>query len=261
MALITEGWKNLLVENENGIVTVTVNREKAMNAINMELMKEMECFFAGLSNAPEADVIILTGAGEKAFVAGADIKEMAAMEPFSGREWALMGERVTALIEKAPQPVIAAVNGYALGGGCEFALACDFRYATLNAKFGQPEVKWGINACFGGTQRLSRAVAPGYAKELLYTARFIDADEALRIGLVNRVLANKDELLAAARKTAKEIQANGKLAVQYTKLVVNEGREQNVDTAIAAEAQYFGLCFNDPEQKARMTAFMNKNKK
>lgn len=261
MALITEGWKNLLVENENGIVTVTVNREKAMNAINMELMKEMECFFAGLSNAPEADVIILTGAGEKAFVAGADIKEMAAMEPFSGREWALMGERVTALIEKAPQPVIAAVNGYALGGGCEFALACDFRYATLNAKFGQPEVKWGINACFGGTQRLSRAVAPGYAKELLYTARFIDADEALRIGLVNRVLSNKDELLAAAKKTAKEIQANGKLAVQYTKLVVNEGREQNVDTAIAAEAQYFGLCFNDPEQKARMTAFMNKNKK
>lgn len=172
-----------------------------------------------------------------------------------------MGERVTALIEKAPQPVIAAVNGYALGGGCEFALACDFRYATLNAKFGQPEVKWGINACFGGTQRLSRAVAPGYAKELLYTARFIDADEALRIGLVNRVLSNKDELLAAAKKTAKEIQANGKLAVQYTKLVVNEGREQNVDTAIAAEAQYFGLCFNDPEQKARMTAFMNKNKK
>lgn len=261
MALVTTGWKNLLVENEDGIVTVTVNRPKAMNAINMELMKEMECFFAGLADAPEADVVILTGAGDKAFVAGADIKEMAAMDAFSGRDWALIGERVTSLIEKAPQPVIAAVNGYALGGGCEFALACDFRYASANAKFGQPEAKWGINACFGGTQRLARAVAPGYAKELLYTARFIDAEEAHRIGLVNKVFADKDALLAAAKATAKEIQGNGKTAVQYTKLVVNEGRELNVDTAIAAEAQYFGLCFNDPEQKARMTAFMNKSKK
>lgn len=261
MALITEGWKNLLVENNDGIVTVTVNRPKAMNAINGELMEEMKEFFAGLADAPEADVIIFTGSGDKAFVAGADIKEMAAMDAKAGRDWALIGELVTSLIEKAPQPVIAAINGYALGGGCEFALACDFRYATPTAVFGQPEVKWGINPCFGGTQRLMRAVGPGMAKELLYTARFIKADEALRVGLVNKILPDKAALMEAAVATAKEIQANGKTAVQYTKLVANLGRDQDVDTAIAAEAQYFGLCFDDPEQKARMTAFMNKSKK
>lgn len=261
MALVTEGWKNLLISNQDGIVTVTVNRPKAMNAINMELMKELECFFTGLKDAPEADVVILTGAGDKAFVAGADIKEMAAMDAASGRDWALIGERVTSLIEKAPQPVICAVNGYALGGGCEFALACDFRYASANARFGQPEVKWGINACFGGTQRLMRAVAPGIAKELLYTAHFIDAEEALRIGLVNRVLPDQASLMEAAYAAARDIQSNGKTAVQYSKLVANAGRDQDIDTAIFQEAQFFGLCFDDPEQKARMTAFMNKNKK
>ena len=261
MALITEGWKNLLISNDNGIVTVTVNRPAAMNAINMALMLELEDFFKGLRKAPEADVIILTGAGEKAFVAGADIKEMAAMDSVSGRNWALIGEKVTSLIERAPQPVIAAVNGYALGGGCEFALACDFRYASANAKFGQPEVKWGINACFGGTQRLTRAVGPGIAKELLYTARFIDAAEACRIGLVNQVFPDQASLLAAAKKTALEIQGNGKTAVQFSKLVVNSGRDVDIDTAIFHEAQFFSLCFNDPEQKKRMTDFMNKNKK
>lgn len=261
MALVMDGWKNLLVDNQDGIVTVTINRPKAMNAINMELMKELEAFFTGLYDAPEADVVILTGAGDKAFVAGADIKEMAVMDAHSGRDWALLGERVTSLIERAPQPVIAAVNGYALGGGCELALACDFRYASANAKLGQPEAKWGINACFGGTQRLARAVGTGMAKELLYTARFIDATEALRIGLVNRVLPDQASLMDAAIATAKEIQASGKCAVRYTKLVVNDGRDLDIDAAIAAEAQYFGLCFDDPEQKARMTAFMNKTKK
>lgn len=261
MALVMDGWKNLLVDNQVGIVTVTVNRPKAMNAINMELMKELEAFFAGLADAPEADVVIFTGSGEKAFVAGADIKEMAVMDHESGRAWALLGERVTSLIEKAPQPVIAAVNGYALGGGCELALACDFRYASANAQLGQPEAKWGINACFGGTQRLARAVGAPMAKELLYTARFIDAAEALRIGLVNRVLPDKAALMEAALATAKEIQRSGKCAVRYTKLLVNDGRDADIDKAIAAEAQYFGLCFDDPEQKARMTAFMNKSRK
>lgn len=261
MALVTTGWKNLLITNEDGIVTVTINRPHAMNAINMELMLELESFFKGLKKAEDADVVILTGAGSKAFVAGADIKEMAAMDAVSSRNWALIGEKVTALIERTSQPVICAVNGYALGGGCEFALACDFRYATPNAKFGQPEVKWGINACFGGTQRLTRAIGPGMAKELLYTARFIDADEALRIGLINRILPDQESLLAAARETALEIQRNGKTAVQFTKLVVNAGRDVDIDTAIFHEAQFFGLCFNDPEQKKRMTDFMNKSKK
>lgn len=260
MALVTENWKNLKVVNDNGIVTVTVNRPKAMNALNQEVMKELECFFSGLQDAPEADVVILTGAGTKAFIAGADIKEMSAMTAYTGRQWALLGEKVASLIEKAPQPVIAAVNGYALGGGCEFALACDFIYASDNAKFGQPEVKWGINPCFGGTQRLSRALAPGMAKELLYTARFIDADEAFRIGLVNRVLP-QDRLLEAALATAKEIQGNGKTAVQLTKQSVNSGRDVSIDTAIYHEAQFFGLCFDDPEQKKRMTAFAEKSKK
>ncbi len=261
MALVTDGWNDLLVSNEGGIVTVTINRPKALNAINMELMKELEAFFEGLKDAPEADVIILTGAGERSFVAGADINEMAVMDSQTGRGWALLGERVTSLIERAPQPVIAAVNGYALGGGCELALACDFRYASANAKMGQLEAKWGINACFGGTQRLSRAVGAPMAKELLYTARAIDADEALRIGLVNRVLPDKESLMAAAIATAKAIQGSGKCAVRYTKLLVNDGRDMPIDAAIAAEAQYFGLCFDDPEQKARMTAFMNKSKK
>lgn len=261
MALVLDGWKHLLAENHDGIVTVTINRPKQMNAINMELMLELECFFAGLKDAPEADVIILTGSGDKAFVAGADIKEMSVMDSRTGREWALLGELVTSLIEKAPQPVIAAINGYALGGGCELALACDFRYASANAKLGQPEAKWGINACFGGTQRLARAVGAAMAKELLYTARFIDAAEALRIGLVNRVLPDTASLLKAALATAREIQSAGKSAVRYTKLVINDGRDLPIDVAIAAEAQYFGLCFDDPEQKERMTAFANKSKK
>lgn len=258
MALVTTGWKNLLIDDQDGIVTVTINRPKAMNAINMELMKELEAFFEGMKDADGTDVIILTGSGDKAFVAGADIKEMAVMDSRAGRDWALLGEKVTALIEKAPQPVICAVNGYALGGGCELALACDFRYASQNAKMGQPEAKWGINACFGGTQRLSRAVGAPMARELLYTARFIDADEALRIGLVNRVLPDKESLMAAALATAKDIQSCGKCAVRYTKLAINDGRDVNIDVAIAHEAQYFGLCFDDPEQRERMTSFMNK---
>lgn len=252
-----EKWENLKVEYQNGTAIVTVCRPKAMNALNQALMKELECCFTGFHEEKDTKVIILTGAGEKAFVAGADIKEMAAMDTASGRQWAVLGEKVADLIESCPQPVIAAVNGYALGGGCEMALACDFIYASENACFGQPEVKWGINPCFGGTQRLSRAVSPGMARELMYTARFIHAEEALRIGLINRVVPQK-ELLPSALKTADEIAMNGQTAVQLTKKSINLGRDSDIHTAIYHESQTFGLCFTDPDQKKRMEDFMKK---
>ncbi|HAT56882.1 MAG TPA: crotonase [Veillonellaceae bacterium] len=249
-----EKWKNLSVTYQNGTAVVTIQRPASMNALNQALMKELQCCFTGFHEDQTVKVIILTGAGNKAFIAGADIKEMSEMDVESGRQWAVRGEKVAGLIESCPQPVIAAVNGYALGGGCEMALACDFIYASENACFGQPEVKWGINPCFGGTQRLARAVAPGIARELMYTARFIHAEEAFRIGLVNRVVS-PDELMPSVLKTAEEIKSNGQTAVRFTKESINLGRDADIHTAIYHESQAFGLCFADPDQKKRMKSF------
>ncbi len=250
-------WQNLLVKKEDRITVITINRPQTLNALNMELMKELEACFTAVADDEETDVIILTGAGKKSFIAGADIKEMAVMNGDSGRKWALAGEKVANLIEMAPQPVIGAINGYALGGGCEMALACDFRYASENAAFGQLEVKWGLSPCFGGTQRLPRAIGPGMARELLYSARVIDAAEALRIGLVNQVFPSS-ELLGAALRTAAEIRENSMTAVRFTKQSVNTGRDMDIRNAIYHEAQFSAICFADPERRKRMDTFMKK---
>ncbi|MCI5837538.1 MAG: enoyl-CoA hydratase-related protein [Veillonellaceae bacterium] len=254
----TTGWKNVRIrEEEEGIAVVRIARPEALNALNVETMKELDCLFSMLQTDPEIDVVIVTGEGERAFVAGADIKEMAAMDTLEGRKWGLYGQQVLQRLEDMVQPVIAAVNGFALGGGCELALACDFRYAAPNAVFGQPEVKWGICAGFGATQRLVRAVGPGMAKELLYTAEFISAEEALRIGLVNRVVP-QEELLPTALATAKTIRANAKQAVQSTKQAILHGQDLDQRAGIAYEAQLFGMCFATAEQKERMASFGKK---
>lgn len=254
---MTAKYENVHWENRDGIAIITIDRPKALNALNMATMKELHALFAEVAHDETVDVIILTGAGEKAFVAGADIKEMAAMDTLSGRDWGRFGQAVTQQLEDAPQPVIAEVNGYALGGGCELTLACDFRYASENAQFGQPEVKWGICAGFGASQRLTRAVGPAMAKELLYTADFIDAQEALRIGLVNRVVPQKD-LLETALATAKRIQKNAKVAVRATKRSVLAGQDLDQRNAIELEAQYFGICFATEDQTKRMQSFGKK---
>lgn len=257
MIVQTTGWKNVKISIEDRIALVTISRPSALNALNVETMKELDCLFAMLEQETEIDVVIITGEGERSFVAGADIKEMAEMDTLEGRKWGLYGQSVLQRLEDMPHVVIAAVNGFALGGGCELALACDFRYAAENATFGQPEVKWGICAGFGATQRLVRAVGPAMAKELLYTADFIDAEEALRIGLVNRVLPQK-ELLPAVIEVAKRIQANSHHAVQFTKRAILHGQDMDQRAAISYEAQLFGLCFATEDQKKRMASFGKK---
>lgn len=257
MIVQTTGWKNVQVRIEDGIGVVTISRPDALNALNLETMKELDCLFSMFEQETEVDVVIVTGEGDRSFVAGADIKEMALMDTLEGRKWGEYGQSVMQRLEDMPQPVIAAINGFALGGGCEMALACDFRYASDNAKFGQPEVKWGICAGFGATQRLVRAVGPAMAKELLYTADMIDASEALRIGLVNRVVPLA-ELLPTAVATAKRIQANARLAVQFTKRAILHGQDMDQHRAISHEAQLFGLCFATDDQKTRMASFGKK---
>lgn len=257
MGVRTDGWENVAIAVQDGIATVRVNRPQALNALNMATMKELDALFAQLATADDIDVVILTGAGDRAFVAGADIKEMAKMDTIAGRDWGAFGQQVMQRIEDLPQPVIAAVNGFALGGGCELSLACDIRYASDNAKFGQPEVKWGICAGFGGSQRLVRAVGPGMAKEMLYTADMIDAQEALRIGLVNRVLPQA-ELLPAVWELARKIQANARFAVRATKRSILHGQDMDQRAAIEHEAQLFGLCFATEDQRVRMESFGKK---
>ncbi len=257
MVVQTTGWENVRVEIKDRIGIITVSRPNALNALNLATMKELDCLFSMFEQEDDVDVVILTGDGDRSFVAGADIKEMAEMDTLEGRKWGMYGQSVLQRLEDMPHPVIGAINGFALGGGCELALACDFRYASENAKFGQPEVKWGICAGFGASQRLVRAVGPAMAKEILYTADMIDAQEALRIGLVNRVLP-QEELLPAAMETAKKIQENARLAVRFTKRSILHGQDMDQRAAISYEAQLFGLCFATEDQKERMASFGKK---
>ena len=250
-------FKNLLVENAGGIAVVTIQRPTALNALNLATLSELDTAFAALANDKSIRVVIVTGGGAKAFVAGADITEMQAMSPAQARAFAKFGQHVFACLEALPQPVIAAVNGFALGGGCELAMACDIRIAAENARFGQPEVGLGITPGFGGTQRLPRLVGEGRAKELLFTADVIDAAEALRIGLVNKVVP-VGQALEAATAMAKKIMTRSPVAVAYSKTAVREGQNASFDSAVAYEAEVFGLCFADAEQREGMTAFVEK---
>ncbi len=250
-------YENLLFEKEGSLAFLYVNRPKALNALNKNTLLEMKYAIASIIDDPEIDVLIITGAGDKAFVAGADIAFMQNLTAIQGREFGALGQEVFRMIEAMEKPVIAAVNGFALGGGCELAMCCDFRIASSKAKFGQPEVGLGITPGFGGTQRLPRLVGTGMARQMLYTADIIDASEALRIGLVNNVVAPED-LKDYVRNIAGRIISKGKLAVRFSKVAANEGMQTDIDRAMTIEADLFGLCFSSEDQKEGMQAFIEK---
>ena len=250
-------YENLLLEKEGALAFLYVNRPKALNALNKDTLLEMKDAIVCISNDPEIDVLIVTGAGDKSFVAGADIAFMQNLTAIEGRKFGALGQEVFRMIEAMEKPVIAAVNGFALGGGCELAMCCDFRIASSKAKFGQPEVGLGITPGFGGTQRLPRLVGTGMARQMLYTADIIDAPEALRIGLVNNVVAPED-LIDYVRNIANRIISKGKLAVRFSKVAANEGMQTDIDRAMTIEADLFGLCFSSEDQKEGMRAFIEK---
>jgi len=252
-------YANLLFENNAGIGIVTLNRPKALNALNYEMLKELNSLLDIIEQDETIKVMIVTGAGEKAFVAGADIAEMQHLSAIEGRTWGKFGQAVFNRIDNLPQPVIAAVNGFALGGGCELAMACDIRIASDKAKFGQPEVGLGIIPGFAGTQRLPRIVGKGRAKELLLTADIIDAQEAYRIGLVNKV-ATAAELMIVAKGVAEKMMSRAEVAVRLCKSAVNQGMNMDLESGAAYEAEAFGLCFSTTDQKEGMTAFVEKRK-
>lgn len=252
-------YQNLLFTKEDGIGIITMNRPKALNALNAALMNELSDLADQIAKDDSVKVVIITGSGEKAFVAGADITEMQPMSAIEGRNWGKLGQATFAKIENLPQPVIAAVNGFALGGGCELSMACDIRIASEKAKFGQPEVTLGITPGFAGTQRLARLVGRGIAKELLYTGDMIDAVEANRIGLVNKVVP-AEQLMDKAKEMAKKIMSRAPVAVQLCKAAVNEGMDMDQDSAVAYEAEVFGLCFATSDQTEGMAAFVEKRK-
>ena len=244
----------ILYEVDGAVGTITINRPKALNALNSQVLDELNATL----DAVDLDTVrclILTGAGEKSFVAGADIGEMSTLTKAEGEAFGKKGNDVFLKLEHFPIPVIAAVNGFALGGGNELAMACDIRIASENAVFGQPEAGLGITPGFGGTQRLARLVSPGMAKQLIYTARNIKADEAYRIGLVNAVYP-LEELLPAAQKMAAGIAKQAPIAVRNCKKAINEGLQVSIDKAVEIEEKLFGDCFETEDQKAGMGNFL-----
>ena len=244
-----------VAEDPAGVVTLTIASPATLNALNTTILGELEAFVDAI-DLDRTRVLVITGEG-KAFVAGADISEMAHLSEAEGLVFGQRGSRVFKKIEDLPFPVIAAVNGFALGGGCELAMACDIRIASMKARFGQPEVGLGIIPGFSGTYRLAKLVGQGVAKELIYTARMIDADEALRIGLVNSVVA-PDELAGAVDATVALILQNAPIAVSFAKTCINENYDLDIDESIALENQYFSKCFATADQKEGMDAFLNK---
>ncbi len=252
-------FKNIILEKDGNVALLTINRPKAMNALNSETLKEIDMAIDNIAEDENVYAVILTGAG-KAFVAGADITEMKDLNTVEGRKFGVLGNKVFRKLEKLDKPVIAAVNGFALGGGCELSLSCDIRIASSKAKFGQPEVGLGITPGFGGTQRLARVVGVGMAKQLIYTAQIINAEEALRIGLVNKVV-EPDKLLEEVKNLANTIAANAPVAVRLCKAAINQGIQCDIDTAVAYEAEVFGECFATEDQKEGMTAFVEKRDK
>ena len=245
----------LLQDVTDGIAVLTVNRPEALNAMNVALLQALDAALAALEGS-DVRAAILTGTG-KAFVAGADIAAMAEMRVADAQAFSVLGHRVARRLEEASFPTLAAVNGFALGGGCELALACDFIYASEKAKLGLPEVGLGVLPGWGGTQRLPRRVGVGHARELIFSGRVLDAAEAQRIGLVNAVFA-PDALLDAARATAREIAAKGPCAVRATKRLLLEGPEQALTEANAAEVRAFGKLFGTADQREGMKAFLEK---
>src|SRR5438874_3905881 len=250
-------FSNILFEKKNTSTYFTVNRPKVLNALNMATMEELRAAFHDIKNDASVRVVILTGAGEKAFIAGADIGELSQNEGVIAKEYAQRGQSVLNLIENLGKPVIACINGYALGGGCEVAMACTMRLASETAKLGQPEVKLGIIAGYGGTQRLPRLVGKGIAMQLLLTGELISVQEAHRIGLVNEVTAPAD-LIPRAEAIAQSIIANGPLAVQFTMEAVNKGAETTLAEGLNTEAVLFGRASSTEDKKEGTAAFLEK---
>ncbi len=250
-------YENILLEKKGATAIVSINRPKALNALNYQTLQELLSCFQELGQDEDVAVVILTGSGEKSFVAGADISHMQSLDVIEARKFGMLGHEVVRTIEELPQPVIAAINGFALGGGCEIALGCDMRFASENAKFGQPEVNLGVIPGFGGTQRLTRLIGKGLATELLFSGDIVDAQEALRIGLVNKVFS-LEELLSKCVELAEKIASRGPLAVKLCKEAVNNGMEMELSRACQYEADLFSLCFASAEQKEGMSAFLEK---
>ena len=250
---------NVLLEKKGHIAIATINRPKALNALNSDVLTDLGELVDIVNADSEIRALVLTGSGEKAFVAGADIGEMSTLTPEEGEAFGKHGNDVFRRIETLPIPTIAAINGFALGGGCELSMSCDIRICADTAVFGQPETGLGITPGFGGTQRLARLVGPGMAKQLIYTAKNIKADEALRIGLVNAVYP-LDELMAAAEKLGETIAKNAPIAVRACKKAINDGLEVKMDDAIVIEEKLFGSCFKTADQIEGMSAFLEKRK-
>lgn len=250
---------NVLLEKKGNIAVATINRPKALNALNSQVLEDLNELVELVKADEEIRALVLTGCGEKAFVAGADIGEMSTLTKAEGEAFGKKGNDVFRKLETFPIPVIAAVNGFALGGGCEISMSCDIRICSENAVFGQPEVGLGITPGFGGTQRLARIVGTGKAKEMIYGARNIKAEEAYRIGLVNNVYP-AEELMPAAKKLASTIARNAPIAVRNCKRAINEGIQVDMDQAIVIEEKLFGSCFETRDQKEGMNAFLEKRK-
>lgn len=248
----------VLYEVKGNIAILTISREKALNALNSEVLNDLDAALDAVDlNVVRA--LIITGAGQKSFVAGADIGEMSTLSVAEGEAFGKKGNDIFRKIETFPIPVIAAVNGFALGGGCEISMSCDIRICSENAVFGQPEVGLGITPGFGGTQRLARLIAPGMAKEIIYTCKNIKAAKALELGLVNAVYP-QEELLPAAEKLAKKIASNAPIAVRACKKAINDGLDVGMDEAIVIEEKLFGSCFETEDQRYGMAFFLDKNK-
>lgn len=249
-------YENLIYEVKDGIAYITVNRPQSMNALSNEVLDELYAAFTAVSKDPEVKAVILTGEG-KAFVAGADISQMVSLSTLEGRAMMIKGQNVMNLIESVDKPVIGAINGFALGGGCELAMACDMRIASEKAKFGQPEVNLGIIPGFGGTQRLPRLVGKGMGKYLIMTAEMIDAQEAYRIGLVEKVVP-AEELMGAAEKVARTIMSKAPIAIRAAKLSVNNGISLDIRTGVAFEGEALVAPFSSEDKVEGMKAFLEK---
>jgi|DewCreStandDraft_5_1066085.scaffolds.fasta_scaffold00189_94 enoyl-CoA hydratase len=250
-------YETLIVEAEEGVATITLNRPQALNAINTTMLHELLQALDALERDPSIRCVILTGAGDRAFSAGADIKEMKEKTPLEAMETGMLGHRVADRLERFRTPVIAAVNGIAFGGGCELALACDFIIASDAARFGQPEVNLGIHPGWGGTMRLPWHVGKGWAKQMIFTGEAIDATTAKEIGLVNLVVP-ADRLLQEARNIARTIAKKAPVAVQMAKLAINTGLDTDLRTAAVAEVESFAVCFATEDRREGISAFLEK---
>jgi enoyl-CoA hydratase len=257
---MTKSYENIILEKQDGgIYCLTVNRPEQLNALNQATIADITGAITRVKNDPQARVLLFTGAGEKAFIAGADISQFVNLGSLEARELGLAGQNIASLLEHMDIPVIAVVNGFALGGGCELAMACDWIIASDNAKFGQPEINLGIMPGFGGSQRLMRLVSKSMAMDLCMTGRLIGAEEAKRLGLVNQVFA-ADELMDEASKLATTLSQKAPIALKFIKQVLRDGQNMSLDNACTLEAELFALCFTTEDQEEGVAAFLEKRK-